>query len=127
VDPVMDFESQRINLDINTDQANAIAFIVNSDAYMTFYKPFLEGMLRGFYHDLAAPARERHNAKPDDYCRGGIMVINALLSFPENAIQELQEREQADARQKAEEQHYADRAASGEIGPAGIPHEDEDY
>ena len=64
-------------IELTQEQIGAIAYIVNSPAWIDVFRPLLVGMLRGFYNELADPSRERKDAKPDDYLRGGIALCRA--------------------------------------------------
>jgi hypothetical protein len=126
VDPNFTFSGGSLNIEVAPEQMAAMEFIVGSDAWVGVFRPLLMGMLRSFYHDLADPSQERRDLKSDDYCRGGIMVVNALLTFPESAITEKYREQERVEGEKSIEQDYADRASAGSIGPLGFPTNPED-
>jgi hypothetical protein len=118
---VINFEEQRLTgVELTPEQIDALYFLVHSEAYIRFYEPFLRGIERSLDLDLRDPSADRKAQKPDDYLRGGLMVVNALLSFPEEVLNEQRERELADQAQRTQEDHYAERAASGQMGPMGF-------
>lgn len=117
-------EDSPINVELTHEQLGALAFLVNSQAYVEVYRPFLIGMLRGFHADLADPSQQRRWNKPDDYLRGGILVVQALLNFPEQTLDEARQAEEATNRERSVEQQYQDRVDAGHIGPMGVSDEE---
>lgn len=118
-------EEPTIAIDLSHEQIGNLAFIVNSPAYLTFYRPFLVGMLRSFYNDLGDPTGQRKWEKPDDYLRGGIAVVKALLNFPEQVLAEEREQAEREAAGRTPEEQYEKRAETGPVGPGYS--EDEDF
>jgi hypothetical protein len=106
--------------ELNDTDLNHLAYLVNSPAYLEFFEPYLQAMERGLLNDLISPASERKNEKPDDYLRGGIMVIRAILEAPRWVLEREAERLRQEAEIKNDVQFYDERAQAGSYGPLPV-------
>lgn len=86
-----------------------VAALVASRGYTDFYLPFILGLARRWYKELANPSLERKNKMPDDALRGGIRVLEALIALPDDILREANRRNQEEKDAEAVDQHYERR------------------
>jgi hypothetical protein len=110
---------------LDENSAGNLEYILRSPAYTEYYEPLLKALERDLTLDIIDPGGQRKFNKPDDYLRGGILIIKALLEGPELALKDYHERRLDEQKALAAETKYADRAAAGSIGPMPIAPEDD--
>jgi hypothetical protein len=94
-----------------------LAFIINSPAYVNFFKPLLLGMERNMMESIIDPSVTRKAGQSDDYLRGGIVTIRAILNGPIFAIEEYANKQKINAEIQNDADFYKERAEAGSIGP----------
>lgn len=115
-----------LGFDASTIDMEALRFVFYAPAYQDVFVPFLRGIERGLSEQLLDPTQERKWAKNDDYLRGGIICIRALLTMPEQLIDDEDHTNEQEAMLKRIDANYQERADSGHIGPMGFTYSAEE-
>jgi hypothetical protein len=103
--------------------ARHIQALVASHGYQDIYLPFMLGLARRWYKELANPSQGRKDRIPDDALRGGIRVIEALISMPNDILREAERRNEEDRQAQAVDDHYESIAREGRGLPGESPYE----
>lgn len=102
-----------------SEAVEAVRFVINSSAWRDFFVPMLEGARESAIIALMDPSVKRKDSEPDDFLRGRVNTITALLGLGPALVAETDAiKDQAEAA-KAVADEYQARAESGNIGPFG--------
>jgi hypothetical protein len=105
--------------------ARQISELLASRGYQNFYEPLMIATIRVWSKQLADPSAKRKWAKPDDYLRGGIKVLEALLAMPHDIIAQQTAAARLNDEAETVEQHYDRIARDGRGLPGESPYGDE--
>lgn len=95
-----------------------LVFLLGSKAWNDFFVPLLLGLQAKALSDLADPSRKRRDEKPDDYLRGYIRAVRAILNAPGEILYEQERRNIENDEHDSVAQRYAEIAHGGR-GPYG--------
>jgi hypothetical protein len=73
---------------LEDEQIGHLQFVLNSPSYVDVFKPHLQQMRNSMNIRLLDPSETRKNEYPDDFLRGGIVIIDGLLALFERLIHE---------------------------------------
>ena len=73
---------------IDQRSLDQIAFVLNSPAYETSFKPYLQGVLNNLNRLWKDRSKQRADQYPDDFLAGGVVFGEGLLKFFDLLIQE---------------------------------------
>jgi hypothetical protein len=114
---------------IGDHEIGHLQWVLNSPSYDSCFKPYLVRMRHSLAAELLNPSGGRKDQYPDDFLRGGIVVIDGLLSLFEKLIIETEAERIArltDPKTPAEE--YEEARQAGKIRPgSGIQHPIPEY
>jgi hypothetical protein len=98
-----------------------IEFVLNSPAYRDHFEPFLKKMRDSMAQTLLSPTDDRKSKLPDDFLRGGITVIDNLLSLFNQLIEEtsMDKLHEALTAKQTNEAGYEELRLRGLTRPAG--------
>jgi len=88
-------------------QLGHLQYILTSPSYSEVFQPYLVHMRNSLSEKLLDPDERRKEQYPCDFLRGGILMIDGLLSLFNNLIQETEiERIARTQVEMTERQHY---------------------
>lgn len=91
--------------------------LLYSRAWTDFYTPELEKMRDLHIAQLVNPTTERLNNFPDDYLRGCIHTVSALLRMGQTLINSTDAADEQEQRLHAQDAEYDERADVGSFSP----------
>lgn len=102
---------------ISKDALEAVRYILYSPAWADFFHPMLTSMRDSWVRTLLDPSKGRKDATPDDYVKGCIATLDAILSLPKELVDEADDIEAREERNASVARGYDRRAVLGRIGP----------
>jgi len=105
--------------------ARQIRELLDSRGYQNFLEPLILATIRVWSKQLADPSIKRHWDRPDDYLRGGIRVLEALLKMPHDIIEQQERAARLHDEAETVEQHYERIARDGRGLPGTDPYGNE--
>lgn len=73
---------------LDDSQIGHLQFVLNSPSYIDVFHPYLIRMRDSLSSKLLDPSQDRKDNYPDDFIRGGILMIDGLLSHFDHLIYE---------------------------------------
>jgi hypothetical protein len=73
---------------LTSHELGLIEFVLNSQAYTECFKPYLENIRDSMQRQWLDRSQTRKDDYPDDTLAGGVMVIEGLLKFFDQILQE---------------------------------------
>jgi len=104
---------------VSSETVEAVRMLINSHAWRDYFEPTLLEAKEACIRTLLDPSEKRKAGEPDDYLRGRVDIINALLSLGPGLIADTDAQKDIAAEAKAVAEEYEERARSGQIGPFG--------
>ena len=107
-----------------------LEFVLSSPSYSLIFRPFLARIREDYLRLLLNPSKSRAESVPDDYLRGGVAVIDTLLTMFEDIRTNLNTERVHNAMLNARPtDDFERRMASGLVKPPTLvgPPADEDY
>jgi hypothetical protein len=108
-------------------QIGHLMFILNSPSYTDIFRPYLEQQRNSLATFILDPSQNRKDSYPDDFLRGGIVMIDGLLELFTRLIEETDiERVARSQAELTESQQYEKLRQEGHIKPmSGLGHQEE--
>jgi len=73
---------------LDEEQRGMIEYVLNSPAYNSYFKPFIEDILKTMNQQWKDRTKTRQDLYPDEFLAGGVVFGESLLKFFEIIIQE---------------------------------------
>jgi len=86
----MDFRELFNVSNLTDEELGHLEFVLGSPSYERVFEPYLKTMKRTLIRNLCDPSQEREQKYPSDYCRGGIHMIDGLLTLFRKLVAETQ-------------------------------------
>lgn len=99
--------------DLAGADARDLVFLLGSKAWNDFFIPLLIGLSTRALSELADPSKKRRDEKPDDYLRGYIRAVRAIMSAPGEILAAQEQRTKEDAEHDSVALRYAEIAHGG--------------
>jgi hypothetical protein len=114
--------------DLTDDELGHIEWVLNSPSYETVFKRYLMTMSNTLNQRLKDPSRERKDQYPSDFLRGGILMIDGLVTFFSKIVAETQMERIARSKGVglSQEELYEKLRQEGKSRPAGQTAQAED-
>jgi hypothetical protein len=113
VDPVFDVRK------LDDFQLGHLQFVLNSPSYMDVFLPYLKNIRESFSIKMLDRTQQRKDLYNDDFLAGGIIVIDGLLTFFNQLLDETDMGRIADSQAITGEQQYELLRQEGIIGSGG--------
>lgn len=104
-------------LKLSPEAIESLRILVNFPAWSTFFLPSLKLMRENWNLRLIDRSQKRKDEWNDDYIGGCISTLDVILSMPEALLGEADEIEHRKEQERREAVAYAQRAATGRMGP----------
>jgi hypothetical protein len=114
--------------DLTDEELGHLEWVLNSPSYERVFKKYLMNMSNTLTHRLKNPSRERKDMYPSDFLRGGILMIDGLVTFFQKIVAETQMERVARAKGVglSQEELYEKLRQEGKSRPAGQTAQAED-
>lgn len=93
--------------------ARDLVFLLGSKAWNDFFIPLMMGLQHRALTELADPSKKRRDEKPDDYLRGYIRAVRAIMNAPGEILYQQEQRNRENATNDSVAQRYAEIAHGG--------------
>jgi len=114
----MDFQTIFDVKSLEDNELGHLEYIINSPSYSQVFEPYLQRMRNSLNLLLLSPSQERKDQYPDDFIRGGIIIIDGLLKFCKQLVEETEIERIARAQQALpEEEMYQYLKQEGYMKP----------
>jgi len=101
-------------------QLGQIEFVLNSPAYADHFEPYLQRVRDSLNRMLLDPSQSRKDRDPDDFLRGGIVMVDGLLTLFKKLIEETRiERMARSQVERTPDQVYQQMREEGRVGHSG--------
>jgi hypothetical protein len=118
----MDFKELFDVSNLTDDELGHLEWVLNSPSYERVFRKYLHDMSETLNKRLKDPSRERKDQYPSDFLRGGILMIDGLMTFFSQIVAETQMERVARAQGGAglnQEELYEKLRQEGKVRPAG--------
>lgn len=124
----MDFKDLFDVSDMTDEELGHLEWVLNSPSYERVFKRYLLSMSDTLTHRLKDPSRERKDKYPSDFLRGGVLMIDGLVTFFSKIVTETQMERVARAKGVglSQEELYEKLRQEGKSRPAGQTAQAED-
>jgi hypothetical protein len=114
--------------DMTDEELGHLEWVLNSPSYERVFKRYLLSMSDTLTHRLKDPSRERKDKYPSDFLRGGVLMIDGLVTFFSKIVTETQMERVARAKGVglSQEELYEKLRQEGKSRPAGQTAQAED-
>ena len=103
---------------LDDHQLGCLEFVLNSPAYLDVFEPYLRSMRDSLNMRLLDRSKARKEDMSDDFCAGGVVAIDGLLSLFKKIVDETRMQRVDDAMQRlSEAEKYSQAAAAGQHKP----------
>lgn len=97
-----------------------IEYILLSPSYRDFFEPYLQSMRSSLVRQILDPSEIRKGEYSDDFLRGGVAMIDGLVTLFTKLVEEAQTERMLRSQQTlSEEERYQLLREQGRVKPAG--------
>ena len=101
------------SIGFSSEIVESVRILLASDAWGRFFIPSLENIKQTWLDTIVDPSKERQDKYSDDYLRGCIATINALVDLPQALIAEADAQAALREANQAQDEHFSTRADLG--------------
>jgi hypothetical protein len=100
-------------IDFSSETIDGLRVVVHSHAWRDFFVPSLKSIRDSWLQSLVDGSAARQAQHSDDYIRGAIATLDAVLDLPEAVIAEADAEIARREAERAQDDHFVHRATLG--------------